>query len=74
MVRLPSGEEEARRARGRRREQLHGGLRRMQAMGRSLLLQREMVVRGRWWAESSWAEILQEIAPWVIAQLRSGSS
>ena len=48
---------------------MHGELRRMQAMGRSLLLQREMVVSGRWWAESSWAEILQEMAPWVIAQL-----
>ena len=24
---------------------------------------------GRWWAESSWAEILQEMAPWVSAQL-----
>ena len=69
IVRIPSGEEEARRARGRLREQLHGELRRMQAMGRSLLLQREKVVSGRWWAESIWAEILQEMAPWVLAQL-----
>ena len=69
IVRIPSREEEARRARGRLREQLGKELRRMQAMGRSLLLQREMVVSGRWWAESIWGEILQEMPAWVIAQL-----
>ena len=41
----------------------------MQAMGRSLLLQREMVVSGRWWAESIWGEILEAMPPWVITQL-----
>ena len=69
IVRIPSGEEEARRARGGMREQLHRELRRMQAMGRSLLLQREMVVSGRWWAESIWGEILEAMPPWVITQL-----
>ena len=69
IVRIPSREEEARRARGRMREQLHRELRRMQAMGRSLLLQREMVVSGRWWAESIWGEILEAMPPWVITQL-----
>ena len=43
MVRLPAGEEEARRARGRRREQLHGELRRMRAMGAVCYC------KGRWW-------------------------
>ena len=37
IVRIPSPEEEARRAQGRMREQLRGQIRRMQAMGRSLL-------------------------------------
>jgi transposase len=49
MVRIPSSEEEARRAQGRMRDQLRRQIRRMQAMGRSLLLQREMAVSGRWW-------------------------
>ena len=35
------------------REQLRKELRRMQAMGRSLLLQREMVVSGPWVARSA---------------------
>jgi transposase len=49
MVRIPSREEEARRAVGRMREQLRRELRRIQAMGRSLLLQAEVAVTGRWW-------------------------
>jgi len=69
IVRIPSREEEARRAGGRLREQLGKELRRMQAMGRSLLLQREMVVSGRWWAKSIWGEILEAMPPWVIGQL-----
>jgi hypothetical protein len=70
-VRIPTREEEACRARGRLREQLGRELRRLQAMGRSLLLQREMVVHGRWWAEGTWLEILKGVPKWVIAQLES---
>jgi len=42
IVRIASPEEEARRAQGRLREQLCRQIRGMQAMGRSLLLQRAM--------------------------------
>ena len=31
----------------------------------------EMAVSGRWWAELSWAGILQAMPPWIIAQLES---
>src|SRR4030095_14882403 len=58
VVRIPSPEEEARRAQGRMREQLRRQIRRMQAMGRSLLLQRAMAVRGRWWRGRTWEQIL----------------
>jgi transposase len=51
------------------REQLRRELRRMQAMGRSLLLQRELVVSGRWWQGSTWVQIRQAMAPWVVAIL-----
>ena len=53
------------------RQQLQGELRRLQAIGRSLLLNWEMAVSGRWWAESSWAGILQAMPPWIVAQLES---
>jgi hypothetical protein len=69
IVRIPSPEEEARRAQGRLREQLCRQIRRMQAMGRSLLLQRAMAVRGRWWRGRTWEQILAAMPNWVIAQL-----
>jgi transposase len=69
VVRIPSREEEARRAAGRMREQLRRELRRMQAMGRSLLLQRELVVSGRWWQGRTWGRIKQAMAPWVVGLL-----
>jgi transposase len=69
IVRIPSPEEEARRTQGRMREQLCRQIRRMEAMGRSLLLQRGMAVRGRWWRGRTWQHILGAMPSWVIAQL-----
>jgi transposase len=69
IVRIPSREEEAHRAPARLREQLRREIRRLQAMGRSLLLQREMVIAGRWWTGRSWAQIQQAMPAWVIEQL-----
>jgi transposase len=69
IVRIPSPEEEARRAQGRLREQLCRQIRGMAAMGRSLLLQRAMAVRGRWWRGRTWEQILAAMPKWVIAQL-----
>ena len=71
IVRIPSPEEEDRGAQGRMREQLCRQIRRMQAMGRSLLLQRGMAVRGRWWRGRTWESILGAMPSWVIAQLES---
>jgi hypothetical protein len=71
VVRIPSPEEEAQRAQGRMREQLGRQIRRMQAMGRSLLLQREMAVSGRWWKGTTWVRISQRMPPWMVAQLES---
>ena len=71
MVRIPSREEEARRAVGRMREQLGRELRRIQAMGRSLLLQAEVAVTGRWWKGRSWVRISEAIPPWMVAPLES---
>jgi transposase len=68
-VRIPSPEEEARRAQGRLREQLRIQVRRMQAMGRSLLLQREMSLGGRWWTSANWKRIQEQMPLWVIENL-----
>ena len=69
IVHIPSRQEEASRAQGRLREQLRRQLARMQAMGRSLLLQREMALRGRWWAGIAWQRIQEQMPPWVIEHL-----
>ena len=53
----------------RARARMHE-LQRMQATGRSLLLQREMAVHGRWWTEFTWRGILKAMPKWV-AQLES---
>ena len=70
MVHIPSREEEGRRAQARLREQLRRQLGRMQAMGRSLLLQREMVVSGRWWSGATWQCIQKQMPPWVLEHLQ----
>jgi transposase len=69
IVRIPTREEEARRAAGGIRDQFRRELRRMQAMGRSLLLQQRMAVRGRWWKGTSWQRISQVAPRWVVALL-----
>jgi transposase len=69
IVRIPSREEEARRAQGRIGDQLRGELRRMQAKGRSLLMQQRMAVSGRWWEGRIWQRIQKEVPPWVLALL-----
>lgn len=70
-MRIPSPQEEERRARGRLREQLQRELRRVQAIGRSLLLNWEMPVRGRWWTQLGWPGMIKAVPPWVITQLES---
>jgi transposase len=71
IVRIPSPQEEERRARGRLREQFQRELRRVQAIGRSLLLNWEMPVRGRWWTQLSWPGMVKAVPKWVITQLES---
>jgi transposase len=70
IVHIPSREEEQKRAAGRFRDQLSKEMRRLGAMGRSLLLQREMAVRGRWWTGSTWQKINQAMPEWVLHQLQ----
>jgi transposase len=69
IVHIPTPKEEEERAKGRFREQLCKELRRMAATGRSLMMQREMAVRGRWWRGRTWQMITQAMPPWVMHQL-----
>ena len=69
VVHIPSRQEEEERAVARFREQLGKEMHRIGAMGRSLLLQREMAVRGRWWGGTTWQLITQAMPAWVVHQL-----
>ena len=71
IVRIPSPEEEKHRGRGRMRERLARERRRIQGIGRSLLLQQEMAVSGRWWAQLSCPGMVKAVPPWVLTQLES---
>jgi transposase len=69
VVHIPTREQEQERAEGRFRQQLRKEMQRMQAMGRSLLLQREMAVSGRWWSGALWQKIKAQMPRWVVEQL-----
>ena len=69
IVRIPSREEEARRAQGRLREQVRRKLRQMQASGRSLMLQMGLAMKGRWWRGRTWERIQGQMPGWVVKQL-----
>jgi transposase len=69
IVHIPSREEEEKRAEGRFREQLCREMRRIAAKGRSLLLQREMAVKGCWWRGATWEEIQAKMPNWVVSKL-----
>jgi transposase len=69
IVRIPSREEEQRRSVGRQRDQLRKVQRQTQAMGRSLLLRHEVVVRGQWWRGKAWVCLQKKLPAAVLAQL-----
>ena len=70
VVRVPTPLEEQRRAVARQREQFRDERRRLEAQGRSLLLNQGHVVRGRWWRVRSWQRLSNGSLPeWLVAAL-----
>jgi transposase len=69
IVHIPTVDEELARGQGRFRHQLRGEIRRMRAMGRSLLLLQELAVRGKWWRGATWQLILDGMPLQIIRQL-----
>lgn len=68
-VRVPSPEEEQKRAASRQREQLKREVQRIAAQGRSLLLTQGFREKKGWWTEKRWEELSQALAPWLAEQL-----
>jgi transposase len=56
-VKVPAVEEELKRSRGRLRGQLRDERKRIEAQGRSLLLNYGIEFEGRWWTKTHWPEV-----------------
>jgi transposase len=70
LVRVPTPEEEARRALARQREQFRDECRRLEAQGRSLLLSQGHQVRGPWWRPRAWQRLTNgSVTDWIVAAL-----
>lgn len=69
VVRIPSVEQEQRRAESRLREQMLAHRKALQAQGRSLLLLSGVSVRGRWWAPRPWALLKAKLDAVLASQL-----
>ena len=66
-VRVPTEEEEQKRAQSRQREQLKREVQRVAAQGRGLLLTQGQREKGGWWREGRW-EKLQEKLPALLVE------
>lgn len=70
VVRVPTPEEEVRRALARQREQFRDERRRLEAQGRSLLLSQGRRVQGPWWRPRAWERLCNGgVADWIVAAL-----
>lgn len=68
-VRVPTSEEEQKRAASRQREQLKREVQRVAAQGRSLLLTQGFREKKGWWGEKRWEQLSRSLVPWLTAQL-----
>jgi len=69
VVRVPTLEQEQRRALSRQRGQFGKTLRSLAAMGRSACLLQSYRLRGLWWRAARWQAVRQELPPWLAEHL-----
>jgi transposase len=69
VVRVPTPDEEQRRAQGRLRNQLKESRQQWEARGRSLLLAQGHHISGAWWREAPWKKLQGQLASWLVEQL-----
>lgn len=68
-VRVPTPEEEQKRAASRQREQLKREVQRIAAQGKSLLLNHGYRERGVWWKGARWHNLQTRLPDWLIPRL-----
>ena len=69
-VRVPTPEEEQKRAQSRQREQLRRHVHRVAAQGRSLLLSQGFREKGDWWKAKRWGSLSPKLPVWLREQLQ----
>lgn len=69
VVRIPTEEEEQRRAWPRQRKQLQGQRLSLASQGRALVLSQGVAVDNQWWQQAKWKRHQQTLAAWLITHL-----
>ena len=71
FVRVPTVEEEQKRAQARLRDQLQSSLHQWAARGRSLLLAQGHHITGQWWTKLNWEKLRPTLPAWLVEQLET---
>ena len=69
VIRVPSEEEERARHWGRQREQLVHHRQKLEAQGRSLLIDHGLPAPARWWRPQSWSRLDKLLPVWILSHL-----
>jgi len=69
QVRVPTPEQEQKRAASRQREQIKRAVHRMAAQGRGLLLTQGHRETKAWWQGRRWEQLQTQLPPWLVEQL-----
>jgi transposase len=69
VIRVPSEEEERARHWGRQREQLVHHRQKLEAQGRSLLIDHGLPAPARWWRPQSWSRLGKLLPAWILSHL-----
>lgn len=69
IVRVPTPQEEQKRAASRQREQLKREVQRVAAQGRSLLLTQGWREKKGWWTQRRWEDLQMQLPVWLLQRL-----
>jgi transposase len=69
VIRVPSEEEEQARHVTRQREQLVHHRQKMEAQGRSLLINHALPAPAHWWKNQTWTRLQKHLPHWIITRL-----
>jgi transposase len=69
VIRVPSEEEEQARHVSRQRQQLVHHRQKLEAQGRSLLLNHALPAPAHWWKNQTWTRLQKHLPPWIITRL-----